>query len=179
MSWISKWFINKLTFTRRVLNLKIPSTMSSLPSTGFKSHQESSTTILIPNSATGESGTPEVFINPVQEYNRDLSIAAIRAWSKIRDEEFTSRRAAKLSRSKPNHRSKVDLTKRPREEDRPEKVNEKVESEEVTSKKPRTEETAEEKGTVELTNDTGPIVISTLDVVNPIRLSTLHIHFQI
>ncbi|KAG0146252.1 hypothetical protein CROQUDRAFT_92868 [Cronartium quercuum f. sp. fusiforme G11] len=63
-------------------------------------HQESTTTILIPTSNKGSTTTPEVFINPVQEYNRDLSIAAIRAWSKIRDEEFKIKRVNKLSKSK-------------------------------------------------------------------------------
>ncbi|EGF98457.1 uncharacterized protein MELLADRAFT_113527 [Melampsora larici-populina 98AG31] len=84
------------------------STTTPTPTPGFTSHQESTTTILIPTSANSTE-TPEVFINPVQEYNRDLSIAAIRAWSSIRDDEFIARRNAKLTRSKKPTRGKGKL----------------------------------------------------------------------
>ncbi|KAH9822413.1 tRNA methyltransferase [Melampsora americana] len=81
--------------------------MTTTPTPGFTSHQESTTTILIPTSAsTNSTETSEVFINPVQEYNRDLSIAAIRAWSSLRDDEFIARRNAKLARSKKPTRGK-------------------------------------------------------------------------
>lgn len=44
---------------------------------GFKLHTENSAHILLPS-------TNEAFLNPVQEFNRDLSVACIRTWS----EEF-------------------------------------------------------------------------------------------
>ncbi|WAR61196.1 hypothetical protein PtB15_13B448 [Puccinia triticina] len=49
------------------------------PPPGYKAHQEASTQILI--KLENEQQPSEAFINPVQEYNRDLSIAAIKAWS--------------------------------------------------------------------------------------------------
>ncbi|KAI0054115.1 N2,N2-dimethylguanosine tRNA methyltransferase [Auriscalpium vulgare] len=41
---------------------------------GYKLHTENTSHILLPN-------TKEAFLNPVQEFNRDLSVAAIRTWS--------------------------------------------------------------------------------------------------
>ena len=46
-----------------------------------KTHSEASTTILIPRDNTA-------FLNPVQEYNRDMSVAVIRAWNEMRLEEM-------------------------------------------------------------------------------------------
>ncbi|GAA5902388.1 tRNA (guanine26-N2)-dimethyltransferase [Sporobolomyces salmoneus] len=64
---------------------------------GFVVHTESTTSILFasPNTAssssstepTSASGPAPVFLNPVQEYNRDLSVVAIRSWSEIRQRE--------------------------------------------------------------------------------------------
>lgn len=58
---------------------------------GFVVHTESTTSILFaaPPSSTGgsPSGTAPVFLNPVQEYNRDLSVVAIRTWSETRQAE--------------------------------------------------------------------------------------------
>jgi tRNA (guanine26-N2/guanine27-N2)-dimethyltransferase len=52
---------------------------------GFVLHTESTTSILF---ATHETDGPApVFLNPVQEYNRDLSVVAIRTWSEIRQKE--------------------------------------------------------------------------------------------
>lgn len=50
-----------------------------IPST-HTHHTESTTTILVPKANTA-------FLNPVQQYNRDLSIAVIRAWNEMRKEE--------------------------------------------------------------------------------------------
>lgn len=58
---------------------------------GFKPHTESSTTILVPKGNTA-------FLNPVQQYNRDLSIAVIRAWNELRKEEAEARHAKKMQR---------------------------------------------------------------------------------
>ncbi|XP_004342670.2 TRMT1 protein [Capsaspora owczarzaki ATCC 30864] len=65
---------------------------------GFVSVKESSTTILFPD-------TNEVFYNPVQEFNRDLSSAAITVFSDILEEErsaarieLANKRAARVAR---------------------------------------------------------------------------------
>lgn len=57
---------------------------------GFIVHTESSTSILFaapPSSASSSSGPAPVFLNPVQEYNRDLSVVAIRTWGEMRQRE--------------------------------------------------------------------------------------------
>lgn len=42
----------------------------------------------------------EVFYNPVQQFNRDMSIAAIRTWSEIFNQEKAERMEKKLARAK-------------------------------------------------------------------------------
>lgn len=54
-------------------------------------HTERTTTILVPKENTA-------FLNPVQEYNRDLSVATIRAWNNLRKEELEGRWRQKLER---------------------------------------------------------------------------------
>ena len=49
-----------------------------------REHSEGTTTILVPKDAGA-------FLNPVQEYNRDLSVAVIRAWNELRKEELEAR----------------------------------------------------------------------------------------
>ncbi len=44
---------------------------------GFVVHRENSASILLPVTDDGK----EAFLNPVQEFNRDLSVACIRVWS--------------------------------------------------------------------------------------------------
>lgn len=44
----------------------------------------------------------EVFYNPVQEFNRDMSIAAIRTWSQIFLQEKRERIEKKVNRAKGN-----------------------------------------------------------------------------
>ena len=92
------------------------STTSAIPvlPPGFAIHTESSTSILTPVTPTADSTVrlkysfPSkicslnliktfhlqklVFLNPIQEYNRDLSVLAIRTWSEIRSEEDLERR---------------------------------------------------------------------------------------
>jgi tRNA (guanine26-N2/guanine27-N2)-dimethyltransferase len=58
---------------------------------GYKAHTESSTTILVPEANTA-------FLNPVQQYNRDLSIAVIRAWNDMRKEEALAKHEVKMQR---------------------------------------------------------------------------------
>ncbi|WAQ91025.1 hypothetical protein PtA15_13A425 [Puccinia triticina] len=76
------------------------------PPPGYKAHQEASTQILI--KLENEQQPSEAFINPVQEYNRDLSIAAIKAWSSLRNQELE----AKWTLSRTNHQRKKN-NKRP------------------------------------------------------------------
>lgn len=52
-------------------------TLPEIPD-GFTLHTENSAHILLP-------GTDEAFLNPVQEFNRDLSVACIRVWSEELD----------------------------------------------------------------------------------------------
>ncbi|KAK4693858.1 tRNA (guanine26-N2/guanine27-N2)-dimethyltransferase, partial [Phenoliferia sp. Uapishka_3] len=51
----------------------------------FVVHTESTTSILF--AAPQTTGPAPVFLNPVQEYNRDLSIVAIRTWSEQRQKD--------------------------------------------------------------------------------------------
>jgi len=44
---------------------------------GFRLHKENTTQILL--------SSDEAFLNPVQEFNRDLSVACIRVWSEELD----------------------------------------------------------------------------------------------
>ncbi|EIW70842.1 hypothetical protein TREMEDRAFT_68241 [Tremella mesenterica DSM 1558] len=53
-----------------------------------KPHTESTTTILVPTAQTA-------FLNPVQQYNRDLSVAVIRTFNETRSEELRNRWRAK------------------------------------------------------------------------------------
>ncbi|KAG0363250.1 RNA methyltransferase tRNA(m5U54)methyltransferase [Podila minutissima] len=58
---------------------------------GFKKVTEGKATILFPD-------TNEVFYNPIQEFNRDISIAAIRTWDEIYQEERAQKLAQKKAR---------------------------------------------------------------------------------
>lgn len=61
---------------------------------GFKLHTENTTRILLPDNN-------EAFLNPVQEFNRDLSIACIRVWSEELDKFKQNRwQAAQERKSK-------------------------------------------------------------------------------
>ncbi|KAI9349626.1 N2,N2-dimethylguanosine tRNA methyltransferase, partial [Obelidium mucronatum] len=54
--------------------------------------------------------TQDVFYNPIQEFNRDMSIAAINVWSKIYLDEVAAKKA-----EKPNRKPKDDEPKNPQE----------------------------------------------------------------
>ena len=56
---------------------------------GFTLHRENTTSILLPDSK-------DAFLNPVQEFNRDMSIACITVWS----EEFNAAKKAKWEAKK-------------------------------------------------------------------------------
>ncbi|EFP82174.2 uncharacterized protein PGTG_07571 [Puccinia graminis f. sp. tritici CRL 75-36-700-3] len=78
------------------------------PPPGYQAHQEASTQILI-KLEKQEQQPSEAFINPVQEYNRDLSISAIKAWSSIRNQELLEK---KSNNSSKNQRKKNSNNKR-------------------------------------------------------------------
>jgi tRNA (guanine26-N2/guanine27-N2)-dimethyltransferase len=61
--------------------------------TQYNTVTEGNATILFPKHN-------EVFYNPVQQFNRDMSIAAIRTWSEIYNNEKAERVEKKLSRNK-------------------------------------------------------------------------------
>ncbi|GAA5957958.1 hypothetical protein JCM3765_006215 [Sporobolomyces pararoseus] len=86
---------------------------------GFVVHTESTTSILFasPNSASSStaepisaSGPAPVFLNPVQEYNRDLSVTAIRTWSEIRQREKRKVWEESIKKRKEKKRGKETAT---------------------------------------------------------------------
>jgi tRNA (guanine26-N2/guanine27-N2)-dimethyltransferase len=73
----------------------IPNTLplpGGIPDT-HRPHTESTTTILVHKDNTA-------FLNPVQQYNRDLSIACIRGWNELRKEEAEARWRKKVANRK-------------------------------------------------------------------------------
>lgn len=52
--------------------------------TGYKLHTENSAHLLLPD-------TNDAFLNPIQEFNRDLSVACIRVWAEERDTQKKAR----------------------------------------------------------------------------------------
>lgn len=77
---------------------------------GFTLHTENTSHILLPSNN-------EAFLNPVQEFNRDLSVAAIRVWgeelNRTKEERWRRARERRLlkteKRPKPDRkRAKVD-----------------------------------------------------------------------
>ena len=63
---------------------------------GFTLHTENTSHILLPSNN-------EAFLNPVQEFNRDLSVAAIRVWSeglnKTKEERWRKAREKRLMKA--------------------------------------------------------------------------------
>ncbi len=62
---------------------------------GFTLHTENTSHILLPSNN-------EAFLNPVQEFNRDLSVATIRVWSEVsnrtKEERWRQTREKKLEK---------------------------------------------------------------------------------
>jgi len=91
---------------------------------GFVVHTESTTSILFASPSTSSksseptsaSGPAPVFLNPVQEYNRDLSVVAIRSWSEIRQREKRAVWEESLKRRREKKRGKEAATKGEEEE---------------------------------------------------------------
>lgn len=59
---------------------------------GFQPHHERNATILIPRDA------PDAFINPIQEYNRDLSVACIKQWAVEREGKLRGKWVDKMEK---------------------------------------------------------------------------------
>jgi tRNA (guanine26-N2/guanine27-N2)-dimethyltransferase len=61
---------------------------------GYTLHTENTSHILLPS-------TNETFLNPVQEFNRDISVACITTWSeeldKVKEAKWKSRRSQKAA----------------------------------------------------------------------------------
>jgi len=71
--------------------------MSTLPvPEGFKLHTENSAHILLSSN--------EALLNPVQEFNRDLSVACIRVWS----EELEKEKEARWIKTREKREAKAD-----------------------------------------------------------------------
>ncbi len=64
----------RLTSQRRISDMASPSPNSITVPEDFTLHTENTSHILLPSNN-------EAFLNPIQEFNRDLSVAAIRVWS--------------------------------------------------------------------------------------------------
>jgi len=73
-----------------------PSSNSLTVPDGFTLHTENTSHILLPSNN-------EAFLNPVQEFNRDLSVAAIRVWSeelnRIKEERWRQARERRLAKT--------------------------------------------------------------------------------
>jgi tRNA (guanine26-N2/guanine27-N2)-dimethyltransferase len=78
---------------------------------GFTLHTENTSQILLPSNN-------EAFLNPVQEFNRDLSVATIRVWSEELNKKKEERwRQARERRQKKAGRLPAPDRKRPKLED--------------------------------------------------------------
>jgi tRNA (guanine26-N2/guanine27-N2)-dimethyltransferase len=58
---------------------------------GFSAHTERNATILLPTQ-------DKPFLNPIQEYNRDLSVAVIKHWGTIKEKALKSKWDTKQAR---------------------------------------------------------------------------------
>ncbi|KAL7009826.1 RNA methyltransferase tRNA(m5U54)methyltransferase [Cystobasidiomycetes sp. EMM_F5] len=92
---------------------------------GYRVHVEGRAGILVPDGSStsipDKDKHQNVFVNPIQEFNRDVSIAAIRAWSEMVDavkrEQWEQKQAARKSRPDSEHASSKPSKKRRLEQD--------------------------------------------------------------
>jgi tRNA (guanine26-N2/guanine27-N2)-dimethyltransferase len=88
-----------------------PSPSSITVPEGFALHTENTSHILLPSNN-------EAFLNPVQEFNRDLSVAAIRIWSEELNKKKEERwRVVREKRQKKAGKLSAPDRKRPKLED--------------------------------------------------------------
>jgi tRNA (guanine26-N2/guanine27-N2)-dimethyltransferase len=78
-----------------------PSSFFTVPD-GFTLHTENTSHILMPSNN-------EAFLNPVQEFNRDLSVASIRVWS----EELNRTKEERWKRSRERNLKKAEKMSAP------------------------------------------------------------------
>lgn len=68
-------------------------------------HTENTSHILLPN-------TKEAFLNPVQEFNRDLSVASIRVWSeemnRLKEQKWRQAQEKRAQKDAGRKRAKLD-----------------------------------------------------------------------
>lgn len=97
---------------RCISQMAIPSPSSLTVPDGFTLHTENTSYILLPSNN-------EAFLNPVQEFNRDLSVAVISVWSeelnRTKEERWRQSRKRKLKMTEnipapDRKRPKVDET---------------------------------------------------------------------
>lgn len=80
-------------FTYQLLKIRKMSSTPEIDITQYNTVTEGEATILFPKKN-------EVFYNPVQQFNRDMSIAAIRTWSEIFNQEKAAKLEKKLAKAK-------------------------------------------------------------------------------
>jgi hypothetical protein len=96
---------------RSLGHMASPSPNSITVPEGFTLHTENTSHILLPSNN-------EAFLNPVQEFNRDLSVAAIRVWSEELNKKKEERwRQARERRQKKAGKLSAPDRKRPKLED--------------------------------------------------------------
>ena len=91
---ISRQPLSQLRHSSTLPSMSIPYTVplsGGIPDK-HKPHTESKTTILLPSAGA--------FLNPPQQFNRDLSVAVIRAWNERRKEILERRFKARLEKGK-------------------------------------------------------------------------------
>ncbi|CAK9786160.1 TRM-domain-containing protein [Cutaneotrichosporon oleaginosum] len=79
----------------RAMSTSIPYTVpidGGIPDT-HRPHTERTTTILVPKDDSA-------FLNPVQEYNRDLSVSVIRAWNEERKDKLEAQFRARMAKKR-------------------------------------------------------------------------------
>jgi tRNA (guanine26-N2/guanine27-N2)-dimethyltransferase len=96
---------------RSLGHMASPSPNSITVPEGFTLHTENTSHILLPSNN-------EAFLNPVQEFNRDLSVATIRVWSEELNKKKEERwRQARERRQKKAEKLSASDRKRPKLED--------------------------------------------------------------
>jgi hypothetical protein len=78
------FFSQSVAYADSTLNMATDEPLSNIPE-GFTVFKENTARILLPDKA-------DAFLNPVQEFNRDLSVAVIRTWS----EELAAEKEARF-----------------------------------------------------------------------------------
>ena len=89
--------LTRILSQRSLAHMATPSPSSITVPENFTLHTENTSHILLPSNN-------EAFLNPVQEFNRDLSVAAIRVWSeglnKKKEERWRQARERRRKKSR-------------------------------------------------------------------------------